>query len=93
MGSIADTFYHFIKLSAVVFVAGVFLIAITNILHLIEIVLFGGIVSEFFDMISMFLPFNASAVFGSVGVIFSGILSFMLARKIFDLTSWSISAS
>lgn len=93
MGNIADTLYHFLKISAVIAVAGVFLFAITNLLSFVESVIFGGVVSEYFAMISMFLPFDASAVFGSCGVVFTAILSFMLARKIFDLTSWSISAS
>lgn len=92
MGGIAQTLFNVIKLMAVIAVCAVFMLAISNILGLVEQIVFGGIISETMALVSMYLPFNASVVFGGVFAVASAILSFMLARKIFDLTSWGISS-
>lgn len=68
------------------------MVAISNLLNLISSLIFGGFIGEFFALISMYLPFNALAVFGSIGTAMVAILSFLIAKKIFDLTSWSISS-
>ena len=87
-----DTIFNALKISVVIAVCAVFMIAITNLLGLIASVTFGNIVNEILSLVSMYLPFNASVIFGSIGTILVGILSFLIAKKIFDLTSWSVSA-
>lgn len=87
-----DTIFNILKVTAVIFVASVFMVAIINLLNLIQSVLFGNVIVEFFSLISMYLPFNALNVFGAIGIATVSILSFLIAKKIFDLTSWSISS-
>ena len=87
-----DTVFNFLKVTAVIAVSAVFMVAITNLLGLISSVIFGNVIGEILSLISMYLPFDASAVFGSIGTATVAILSFLIAKKIFDLTSWSISA-
>lgn len=87
-----DTIFNILKISVIIAVAAVFMVAISNLLNLISSLIFGSFIGEFFALISMYLPFNALAVFGSIGMATVAILSFLIAKKIFDLTSWSISS-
>lgn len=87
-----DTIFNILKITVIIAVSAVFMLAITNLLNLISSIIFGNIIGEFFALISMYLPFNALAVFGSIGTALIAILSFLIAKKIFDLTSWSISS-
>lgn len=87
-----DTVFNVLKVSVIVAVSAVFMVAISNLLNLIGTIIFGGFVTEFLGLVSMYLPFNASVVFGSIATACTAILSFLIAKKIFDLTSWSISA-
>ena len=87
-----DTVFNLLKVSAIIAVASVFMVAIINLLLLIQSVIFGNFIVEFFSLISMYLPFDALTVFGSIGTATIAILSFLIAKKIFDLTSWSVSA-
>ena len=86
-----DTVFNFLKISVAVSIGAVFLVAINTLINLISTIVFSSIVGEFFGIVSACLPFNASAVFGVLGTAGSGILAFLIAKKIFDLTSWTIS--
>lgn len=92
LGNIAETAFHALKIVVIVAVAGVFMVAITNLVFSIENLIFHNVIGEFFRLISMYLPFNANAVFGALGTATISILAFLIAKKIFDLTSWSISS-
>lgn len=87
-----ETIFHILKISVIVAVAAVFMIAINALIALITSVVFGNVIGEVLGLISMYLPFNALLVFGSIGTATVAILSFLIAKKIFDLTSWSISS-
>ena len=87
-----QTVFNILKVSAIVAVTGVFMVAINTLISLLSSVVFGGIVSEIFGVISCCLPFDALAVASALVNAMIAILAFMVARKIFDLTSWSISA-
>lgn len=87
-----DTIFNILKVSAIIFVAAIFMVAINGLLSLITSVIFGNIIGEILTLVSMYLPFNALAVFGAIGTATIAILSFLIAKKIFDLTSWSISS-
>lgn len=88
----ADTVFHVLKVTAIVAVASIFMVAIQGLINLITTVVFHNVIAEFFALISMYLPFNALAVFGGIGSACIAILAFLIAKKIFDLTSWSISS-
>ena len=87
-----DTVFNTLKFTVVIAVAAVFMVAIHALLSLITSVIFGNVIGEILVLVSMFLPFNALAVFGAIGTATVAILSFLIAKKIFDLTSWSISS-
>lgn len=87
-----ETIYNALKISVIIGVCAVFMVAIANLLGLIVSITFGNIIGEILALVSMYLPFNALAVFGAIGTAVLAIFSFLIAKKIFDLTSWSISA-
>jgi hypothetical protein len=87
-----DTIFNALKVAVIIAVCAVFMVAITNFLGLIVSITFGNVIGEIIALISMYLPFNALAVFGAIGTATVAILSFLIAKKIFDLTSWGISS-
>lgn len=68
------------------------MVAISTLVNLIAAIVFGNVIGEILALISMYLPFNALNVFSAIGTATVAILSFLIAKKIFDLTSWSISS-
>ena len=58
-----DTVFKILKITVVVAVAATFMVAIQALLNLIGSIIFGGVIIETFALISMYLPFNAYAVF------------------------------
>lgn len=87
-----DVIFNILKVTVIIAVTAVFMVAITNLLGLISSVIFGNIIGEILALISMYLPFNALVVFSSIGTATVAILAFLIAKKIFDLTSWSVSS-
>lgn len=86
-----QTVFNILKVTAILAVAAIFLTAIINLVSFIQVVVFHNVIGEVFTLLSVCLPFNASVVFGSIGVVITAIFSFLISKKIFDLTSWSIS--
>lgn len=87
-----DTIFNILKVSVIIAISAIFMVAIINLVSLITSLIFGNIIGEILSLVSMFLPFNALAVFSAIGTATVAILSFLIAKKIFDLTSWSISS-
>ena len=87
-----ETVFNVLKITVIIAICAVFMVAITTLLNLIVSITFGNVIGEILSLISMFLPFNAVAVFGAIGTATVAILSFLIAKKIFDMTSWSISS-
>lgn len=88
-----DTIFRILKLSVIVLLAGIFMVSINTLTGLIVLTEPAQVVREFFGIFSCCMPFNASAVFGSLYSSCVGILSFLIAKKIFDLSSWSLSTT
>lgn len=76
-----------IKWAFIIAVSLTFMVAITTLLNLITEVVFGNVVGEVLGIISCCLPFNALAVFSAIGTACSAILSFMIAQKLYNLTT------
>ena len=87
-----DTVFHILKITVIIAVSTTFLVAINALLGLLGAFVGHSIIGEIFALISMYLPFNAGSVFGAILIACTGILAFKVAKKIFDLTSWSVSA-
>lgn len=76
-----------IKWAFIIGLSLTFMVAISNLLSMITQLVFGNVIGEVFGILSCCLPFDASAVFGAIQTACAGILSFMIAQKIFNLTS------
>ena len=80
-----------IKWAFIIAVSLTFMVAISTLLNLITEVLLGNVIGEVLGIISCCLPFNALAVFSAIGTATSAILSFMIAQKLYNLTTNKIS--
>lgn len=87
-----EAVFNILKIAVIIAVSAVFMVAINALISLITSVVFANVVGEVLAIISACLPFDALAVFGSIGTATVAILSFLIAKKIFDLTSWSVSS-
>lgn len=87
-----QTVFNILKIAVIVAICAIFMVAINALISLIVSIIFGNVIGEILALVSMFLPFNALAVFGAIGTATIAILAFLIAKKIFDLTSWGISA-
>lgn len=87
-----ETVFNILKVSVIIAICAVFMVAITNLLGFISNLIFGNVVGEVLSLISMYLPFNANYIFISFGSATVAILTFLVAKKIFDLTSWGVSS-
>lgn len=87
-----DTIFNILKVTVIIGVCAIFMVAITGLLNLITAVFFHSVVGEILALVSMYLPFDAGAVFSAIGTSCVAILTFLIAKKIFDLTSWGVSA-
>lgn len=79
-----------IKLALAISVGLAFFTAITTIINLLTTVLFDNVIGEVLGILSCCLPFNALAVFSSIGTATSAILAFLVAQKIFNLTNATV---
>lgn len=87
-----ETVFNILKVTVIIAICAVFMVAINTLLNIITSIVFGNVIGEILALVSMYLPFNAGAIFGAIGTATVAILSFLIAKKIFDLTSWSISS-
>lgn len=78
---------HGIKIAFWIGIALVFMTAINALLQLITSIVFDNVIGEAIALISMFLPFDALAVFSSLGTACSAILAFLAAKKIYEYAS------
>lgn len=76
-----------IKWAFIIGISLTFMVAISSLISMITQLVFGNVVGEVLGIISCCLPFDASAVFGAIQTASAGILSFMIAQKIYNLTS------
>lgn len=82
-----------IKIVASVALAVVFAAAIFSICGMIQAFVATSIISEVFAIISMCLPFNAVAVFSSIFLVLTALVAFIVARKVYLLSTNLISVS
>ena len=93
MIDITSILYNTIKVSSIVFISSAFLVGINALLGLLGAWVSTTFIGEFFSLVSMYLPFNSATVFASVVVSLIGIFTFLVAKKIFDLASWSVNSA
>lgn len=64
---------------------------LVGVLALIGIIVSGlssvGILTEMFALIGIFMPFNVGTVFTFASIAFAGLLAFVTARKVYEITT------
>lgn len=76
-----------IKWAFIIGLAVTFMTAIYSLINFIIQVATTNVIGEVLGIISNSLPFDASAVIGGAFTASTAVLSFMVAQKIYDLTS------
>lgn len=87
LGKIVEGAISVIKILAIVGFGAIFAGAILSLVGLLSNVVMTSVIGEFFAIVSLCLPFNPAIVFGSILLMIDGILVFLIARKIYELTS------
>lgn len=87
ISSIASNIYNVLKYLIIVSLTLTLSLSILNLIKLFTGFIFGSVVGEVLSIISLSLPFDALAVFGSIFTAITGIGAFMIANKIYALTS------
>lgn len=88
-----ETVYRILKVTVIVAICSAFMVAISGLLNLLTSIIFTSVVGEVFGIISCCLPFNAISVFGLISTATTAILTFLVAKKIFELSTWGVSAT
>ena len=79
-----------IKWAFIIGVSLTFMTAINALINLIASITTFSVIGEVLGIFSNCLPFSASAVMGAITTVLNAVLSFMIAKKIYDLTSAKI---
>lgn len=61
--------------------------AILALIGFLSHVVYNSVVGDFFRLISVCLPFNPSIVFGAILAVADGILAFLVAQKVYELST------
>lgn len=85
IATLLSALWSILKFLILITLAYSFFVAIKTILDLIAVLVNSTIIGEIFALTSMYLPFNAAAVFGAISFVMSGIITFLIARKIFNM--------
>lgn len=93
LSNVASGAIAVIKVVASVATAALFAVAIASLLGNLQAAVYGSIVGEVFALLSVFLPFNPATVFSGIYLIIIAIISFLVAQKMYQLTSYLISVS
>lgn len=81
-----DSIVYAIKIALAVACTTALVVAIVALTSLMISLTTSTILGEIFGLISVYLPFNASLVFGSISAGIVAIISFLVAHKVWDLT-------
>ena len=82
-----ESLVYGIRVALAIAIATVFAAAIVVLMNCLTTLVFGSVVGEIFGIISVFLPFSPAPVFASIALSITGILAFLVARKIYTLCS------
>lgn len=93
IANIASGAIAVLKLVASIAIAAIFFTAIITLMSFLSQVILGSVVVEFLAIVSLCLPFDAVIVFSGILSVITAILAFLVAKKVYDLTSNLISVS
>ena len=82
-----ESLVYGIRVALAIAVATVFAAAIIVLVNALTSLVLHSVVGEIMGIISVFLPFSPAPFFGALSLSMSGILAFLVARKIYTLCS------
>lgn len=81
-----ESLVYAIKIALAVACTMAFVVAIITLMSFLISLATSTVLGEVFGLISVYLPFNPATIFGSVSATIVGIIAFLIARKVWDLT-------
>ena len=81
-----DSVVYAIKIALAVACTMAFVVAVITLISFLSSLVTSSVLGEVFGLISVYLPFNPATIFGTVSSTIVGIIAFLVARKIWDLT-------
>lgn len=85
VANIAGVVFTIVKFLLLLTFGYTFFIAIKTLLDFVSNLVASSVIGEVFGLISVYLPFNASAVFGSIFTVTAAIFAFLISRKVFNM--------
>lgn len=81
-----ESVVYAIKIAVAVSVTMAFVTAVIALISFLSSLVTSSVLGEVFGLISVYLPFNPATIFGTISSTIIGIIAFLVARKIWDLT-------
>lgn len=82
-----ESIVYALKMALAVAVFIAFMAAIVTVVSLVVSASSSTAFGEVMGVISVYLPFDGSVVFGALSTCISGLIAFLIARKIYTLTN------
>lgn len=80
-----DTAKYALKIAIIIGLTITFATSVFTLLSMLTYATVGTHFGEIITLINLYLPFNANAVFTSFTAVMTAVLSFLVARKIYDM--------
>ena len=80
-----DTAKYALKISVIIGLTLTFATSVFSILSLLTYATVGTHFGEIITLINLYLPFNSNAVMSSFSAVITAVLSFLVARKTYDM--------
>lgn len=74
-----------IKLAFIIGITSTFLVSVLALVGLVQNVVIDSALGEVMRLISVYLPFNPAQFFSILATIFTALISFLVARKGYDI--------
>lgn len=87
LSSVAHAAIIIVKIVVAASLAIAFAVAIGTLFGFLTHVVYNSVVGDFFRLISVCLPFNPSIVFGAILAVLDGIVIFLVAQKVYELST------
>lgn len=81
-----ESLVYTIKIALAVAASMAFVVAIITLMSFIISLGTSSILGEIFGLISVYLPFNPALIFGTISTTIIGIIAFLIARKVWNIT-------
>ena len=81
-----ESVVYAIKIALAVACTMAFVVAILTLMNFLVSLTTSSVLGEVIGLISVYLPFNPATIFGTISTTIIGIIAFLVARKVWELT-------